>query len=162
MRQAALPSKEGVIAPMYAHLLLTTDGSPASEKAVNHAIALARCLNAKVTVLTVTEPYESFVRSADCSLYTAAEYREQVVLRMDRHLAGVKCKFEEHGVSCEALQIEHQRPDEAIVRAADDRGCDLIVMASHGRGGAPAKLLGSITINVLGHATKPVLVCRAC
>ena len=61
---------------------------------------------------------------------------------------------------CEGLQVEHDRPYETIIAVAKDRGCDLIVMASHGRSGLAAVLLGSVTTKVLTHTATPVLVCR--
>jgi nucleotide-binding universal stress UspA family protein len=64
------------------------------------------------------------------------------------------------GVPCDTIQVEDVQPYEAIVATAADRGCDLIVMASHGRGGLSALVLGSVTNKVLTHAKTPVLVCQ--
>ena len=63
-------------------------------------------------------------------------------------------------VRCETLQVEHEQPYQAIIAASKDRGCDLIVMASHGRSGISALLLGSVTNKVLTHTKTPVLVCH--
>ena len=64
------------------------------------------------------------------------------------------------GVSCETIQVEHEHPYQAIIAAAKDKGCDLIIMASHGRSGLSAMLLGSVTNKVLTHTKTPVLVCH--
>jgi nucleotide-binding universal stress UspA family protein len=64
------------------------------------------------------------------------------------------------GVACETIQLEHEHPHEAIISTAKDKGCDLIVMASHGRSGISAVLLGSVTNKVLAHTSIPVLVCH--
>ena len=64
------------------------------------------------------------------------------------------------GVPCETLQIVHEHPYQAIINAANEKGCDLIVMASHGKGGIEATLIGSVTMKVLTHTKIPVLVCH--
>ena len=66
----------------------------------------------------------------------------------------------EAGVSCETIQVENGQPHQAIIAAAEDKGCDLIVMSSHGRSGLSALLIGSVTNKVLAHAKNPVLVCQ--
>ncbi|MHC2336483.1 nucleotide-binding universal stress UspA family protein [Bradyrhizobium sp. USDA 4454] len=66
----------------------------------------------------------------------------------------------EAGVSCETSQVESGRPDQAIIAAAKDKGCDLIAMSSHGRSGLSAILIGSVTNKVLTQAKIPVLVCQ--
>jgi nucleotide-binding universal stress UspA family protein len=66
----------------------------------------------------------------------------------------------EAGVSCETMQKENVQPDQAIVAAAEDKGCDLIVMSWHGRSGLSTLLIGSVTNKVLTYAKTPVLVCR--
>jgi nucleotide-binding universal stress UspA family protein len=64
------------------------------------------------------------------------------------------------GVACETVQVEHDHPYQAIIATAKDKGCDIIVMASHGRSGLSAILLGSVTNKVLTHTNIPVLVCH--
>jgi nucleotide-binding universal stress UspA family protein len=64
------------------------------------------------------------------------------------------------GVSCDTIQVENEHPYQAIIAAAKDRGCDLIVMSSHGRSGLSGILIGSVTNKVLAHAKRPVLVCQ--
>lgn len=80
---------------------------------------------------------------------------------MRRYLATVREKAERMHVTCECLQVEHDRPDEAILHTVKARNCDLIVMASHGRRGTSAKLLGSVTTSVLLRSIVPVLVYHA-
>ena len=64
------------------------------------------------------------------------------------------------GVPCETVQLEHDQPYKAIIMTAKEKGCDVIVMASHGRSGISAVLLGNVTNKVLTHTNIPVLVCH--
>ena len=64
------------------------------------------------------------------------------------------------GIACETIQVEHEHPYRAIIDTAESKGCDLIVMASHGRHGISAIVLGSVAVKVLTHSTIPVLVYR--
>jgi len=145
---------------VYTHILLPTDGSPLSGKAIDQALKLAKHLGAKVTALAVTEPYRVFAHETDQCAYTAAEYEAQVVQRMQRYRATVKDKAAAIAVPCDTLQLEHEQPYQAIIDAADANGCDLIAMASHGRRGLSAVVLGSVTANVLLHSKTPVLIYR--
>ena len=72
----------------------------------------------------------------------------------------VKTAALERDVSCDVIYVEHEHPYQAIIDAANNQHCDLIVMASHGRRGISAILLGSVTVKVLTHSTIPVLVYR--
>ncbi len=128
---------------MYTNILIPTDGSELSEKAVNHGIALAKRIGAKVTVLTVVQPLHTFT----------AEYAEKT-------LGAVARPAQAAGVACETVQVEHEHPYQAIIDTAESKGCDLIVMASHGRHGISAIVLGSETVKVLTHCKIPVLVHR--
>ena len=133
---------------MYKHILIATDGSQLAGAAVTGGIALAKALDAKVTGITVTVPSEVF---ADAMRPTASA---------EKHLDEVKAAASTAGVSCDAIHAEHKQPYQAIIDAATKNGCDLIVMASHGRRGVSALVLGSQTANVLTHCTIPVLVYR--
>jgi nucleotide-binding universal stress UspA family protein len=82
--------------------------------------------------------------------------KEQATSALDRAANAAK----EAGVSCETIQVENEQPHQAIIAAAEDKGCDLIVMSSHGRSGLSMLLIGSVTNKVLTHAKIPVLVCQ--
>jgi nucleotide-binding universal stress UspA family protein len=141
---------------MYRHILIPTDGSELAEHGVAHGLALAKTLGAKVSVIFVVEP---FAELTGRYLETLARYielrREQAKSVLDRAANAAK----EAGVSCETIQAENAQPHQAIIAAAEDKGCDLIVMSSHGRSGLSLLLIGSVTNKVLTHAKTPVLVC---
>jgi len=148
---------------MYRHVLIPTDGSELAHKAVVHGLALAKAVGAKVTALTVEPSFNVYgVPPSQMAKVSAAfeEYAEQVKKHAARVLNKVADEARASGVPCETLQLTQDRPFESIVATAKDRGCDLIVMASHGRTGIAAMVLGSVTTQVLAHTTIPVLVCR--
>ena len=144
---------------MYTHILIPTDGSDLSRKAIRHGITLAKAVNAKVTAVTVSTPFH--VVSVEPAMVTDTPQTYQ------KHMATVAAKYlgevvaaAAAGVSCETVHVEHEHPYQAIIDTANKRGCDLIVMASHGRRGVSAIVLGSETVKVLTHSTVPVLVYR--
>lgn len=145
---------------MFKHILIPTDGSDLSRKAVLYGVQLAKSSGAKVTALTVTDPYRAATMDAVLIPVGEEEYEEQSKRLADRALEQVKMAGEAAGVPCETLREVHDQPYRAIVDAAHALGCDLIVMASHGRRGISALLLGSETVKVLTHSTIPVLVYR--
>jgi nucleotide-binding universal stress UspA family protein len=89
-----------------------------------------------------------------------AQHAVQIKKHAESVLSGVAAAAKAAGVACDTVQVEHEQPYQAIITAAKDRGCDLIVMASHGRSGLSALLLGSVTNKVLTHTKTPVLVCH--
>ena len=127
---------------MYRHILIPTDGSELAERGVAHGLALAKSLGAKVFVINVVEPL--FAVTGDFASV------------LDRVADAAK----EAGVSCETIQVENVPAYQAIIAAAEDKGCNLIVMSSHGLGGLSMLLIGSVTNQVLTHAKTPVLVCQ--
>jgi nucleotide-binding universal stress UspA family protein len=141
---------------MYRHILIPTDGSPLAQKAVIHGLALAKSVGAKVTGLTVEAPFNVFEMVPQELL----EHEKDAKAHATYILNGVIETAKAAGVPCETIQVEHNHPYEAIISTAKDRGCDLIVMASHGRSGMAAVLLGSVTNKVLTHTNIPVLVCH--
>ena len=134
---------------MYTHILIPTDGSELAGKAVHHGIALAKRIGAKVTLLTVLSPD---MITTDSQMI---EIRKE---RMQKQLDAVA--MQTAGVACETIQVEHEHPYQAIIDTADSKGSDLIVMASLGRRGISAIVLGSETVKVLTHCKIPVLVYR--
>ena len=127
---------------MYRHILIPTDGSALAEHGVAHGLALAKSVGARVSAINVVEPL--FAVTGDFASV------------LDRVANAAK----EAGVSCETIQVENRQPHQAIIATAEDKGCDLIVMSSHGRSGLSALLIGSVTNKVLTHAKTPVLVCQ--
>ena len=127
---------------MYRHILIPTDGSALAEHGVAHGLALAKSVGARVSAINVVEPL--FAVTGDFASV------------LDRVANAAK----EAGVSCETIQVENRQPHQAIVATAEDKGCDLIVMSSHGLSGLSMLLIGSVTNKVLTHAKTPVLVCQ--
>ena len=150
---------------MYKHILLPTDGSELSGRAVESGIALAKALGAKVTAffakpsVSLGEYLELSQKAATAT--TQIEEREaQLDRAASRILHDVEQRARDAGVECAALRAESDHPARAIIEAAHTSGCDLIFMASHGRRGIDGLLLGSETSKVLAHSKIPVLVCR--
>ena len=142
---------------MYRHILIPTDGSKLAEHGVTHGLALAKSLGAKVSVIFVVEPFSEMTGRFIEAVATYAELRkEQATSVLDHAANGAK----EAGVPCETIQVENGQPHQAIIATAEDKGCDLIVMSSHGRSGLSVLLIGSVTNKVLTQAKIPVLVCQ--
>lgn len=144
---------------MYKNILLPTDGTEFCEKAVCQGVALAKLFGARVTGVTVTTPFASFVAPTIPSdmIERLRESRRVAVAEM---LSSVEATAKASGVPCETIEVEDDHPYQGIIRTAESKGCDLIVMASHGRRGIGALLIGSETQKVVTHTTIPVLVCR--
>jgi nucleotide-binding universal stress UspA family protein len=145
---------------MFKHILIPTDGSDLSRKAILYGVELAKESGAKVTGLTVAQPYQPPGVDAVFIPLDQGDYEEQSRLLSERAMEQVKMAAQAAGVPCETMREVHDQPYRAIIDAAGALGCDLIVMASHGRRGISALLLGSETAKVLTHSTIPVLVYR--
>jgi len=143
---------------MYTDILIPTDGSELAEKAVQHGIALAKTIGAKTTVLTVLPPFHTFTTDVQMIEDTPAQYKARMQRHAEKILGAGARAAQAAGVACETVQIEDEHPYQAIIDTATSKGCDLIVMASHGRHGASAIVLGSETVKVLTHCKIPVLV----
>ncbi|MDE2068989.1 MAG: universal stress protein [Bradyrhizobium sp.] len=136
---------------MYRQILIPTDGSELAHKGVVHGLSLAKAVGAKVIALTV-EAFNPY----DASESRMKEAREHAASILNEIAKEAKTA----GVECETLQLIQHDPEVAIVATAKEKGCDLIVIASHGRSGIAAALLGSVTAKVLVHTAIPVLVCH--
>ena len=149
---------------MYANILLSTDGSDVARKGVKHGIALAKALNAKVTVITVTEPLPVGQRRGHAVWIPPQEMLDSFEAARKEGAGKVldeaRVMAEQIGISVELLDVPNAPPATAIIKTAKSRGCDLIVMGSHGRRGLRKLLLGSQTSEVLGDGSVPVLVVR--
>lgn len=145
---------------MFTHFLIATDGSPLSERAVNAGIDLAKRVGARVTALHVSPRFHVLTYRTDMLEETRSEYEKDSKLHADKYLAYVEKAAQAGNVRCETVREQSDDVAQAVVDAAQRNGCDLIVMASHGRSGAARLLLGSETQRVLVQATVPVMVCR--
>lgn len=145
---------------MFTHLLVPTDGSEASEAAIRQSIEIAQLLKARVTGLHVMQPFHLFSYQPDMLEDTREQFDQDSQRRAAEFLAVIERAAEAAGVPCETLSVAGEPPYEAILKAAEEQGCDLIAMASHGRRGVKGFLLGSETQKVLVHTHKPVLVFR--
>lgn len=149
---------------MFKHILVSTDGSKLSGKAVKAAATLAKTVGAKLSALYVTAPYTPPVYG-EGAIYSMAEfspqrYKEAMAKAARRALSEVEIEAQTAGIECKTMSSTGEQPWETIISTAKSKKCDLIVMASHGRRGLAGLLLGSETSKVLTHSKIPVLVCR--
>lgn len=145
---------------MFKHILLPTDGSEASDVAVQAVVGLARDMGARVTAMHVVPPFHTFTYRAEMLEDTEEQYDKDSNAQARKILATVEQKAQEAGVQVETLVIRSDDVYRAIIDTASTRNCDLIAMASHGRRGVRGLLLGSDTQKVLTHSQLPVLVYR--
>ena len=150
---------------MYKHILISTDGSEVAQKGLDHGLSLAKEIGAKVSVITVTESFPVYASAgagvgAGWVPIEMADYDKVQDEFANRVFAGAKQAAEQHGVAVETIHVRNAQPAEAILETAKAQGCDLIVMASHGRRGLGRLLLGSQTSEVVTRSPVPVLVVR--
>ena len=150
---------------MYKHILISTDGSEVAQKGLDHGLSLAKEIGAKVSVITVTESFPVYASAgagvgAGWVPIEMADYDKVQDEFANRVFAGAKQAAEQHGVAVETIHVRNAQPAEAILETAKAQGCDLIVMASHGRRGLGRVLLGSQTSEVVTRSPLPVLVVR--
>ncbi len=150
---------------MYANILLSTDGSDIARKGVEHGTGLAKPLNARVTVITVSEPLPVDYGSGHAAGWIPSQQEVErfdaaARERADKVLDEARAMAQRVGISAELLYVPNAHPATAIIETAKSRGCDLIVMASHGRRGLRKLFLGSQTSEVLADGSVPVLVVR--
>ncbi len=147
---------------MYKHILVPTDGSQLSAKAIRTATRLAKVCRARITGIYVIAPdlppvYAEGVMYGGLS---ARSYKEIKEKEAKKALALVDIEAQTSGLQASRMSLTADQPWKAIIGAARSRKCDLIVMASHGRRGLSGLLIGSETAKVLTHSKVPVLVCR--
>jgi nucleotide-binding universal stress UspA family protein len=150
----------GQEAAMFKHVLLATDGSDLAERAASQGLELAKVLQARVTAVTVTEPWSSLVTGEAAIGFPPQGYEKGVIETATSVLARVAEMAKSAGLDCATVHVRDHFPDEGIIAAAKDNGCDVIVMASHGRRGLSRLLLGSVATRVLTLSPVPVLICR--
>lgn len=148
---------------MYRHVLIPTDGSRLSVKAIKAAARLAKALGARLTGVYIIPPYvppmygEAVVYVPEVS---PTHYKELSEKEAKKALSVVELQAKAAGVPCKTVSLTADQAWQGIIRTARSKKCDLIVMASHGRRGLSGLLLGSETMKVLTHSKTPVLVCR--
>jgi nucleotide-binding universal stress UspA family protein len=145
---------------VFTHLLLPTDGSPLSEAALLKGLRFAKECHAKVTGISVIPQFHVFTLNTTMLEDTQQQFLTEIRAQAEKHLATLLKAATEEGVRCDTVIELSDHPHEAIIRTAEANGCDLILMASHGRRGVQGLLLGSETQKVLTHSRIPVLVYR--
>jgi len=144
---------------MFQRILIPTDGSELTAKAVDTAVRLAKSIGARLYTISVKEPFP-YSAISEMQPTPPQEFFDAQERIAAKRIQGVRAACEAGGVPCEAHTIEALHPWEAIIEHAQRMECDLLVMASHGRRGVTALLLGSETQKVLTHSKIPVLVVR--
>lgn len=147
---------EGAI--MFKHILLPTDGSPVSDHTIHEAVSLAKRLGAKITGVHVMPEFHTFTYDTEMVANTRDQYAKDFADHAQQYLDRIAREAAEAEVPCETALLTSDHPHEAIIAAAQEKGCDLITMATHGRKGFKGLLLGSETQKVLTHSKVPVLV----
>jgi nucleotide-binding universal stress UspA family protein len=145
---------------MYQHILLATDGSELASKAVAHGLDLAKTLGAEVTIITVSEPMWSADSAEMAIAFPHEEYEKSAAAAANTVLLEATKVAKEKGISCASRHVKNQFPAEGIVATAKEEGCDLIIMASHGRRGLAKLILGSQASRVIVTSPVPVLIFR--
>lgn len=146
---------------MFSNILIPTDGSEQSQRAVRAGVELAQIHKARVTGIHVIPDYHLLIAYEGAfDPVTEERIEEEARTRAESYLAFVRNTAEEAGVTCDTVCETSDHPYDAILKAAEAKGCDLILMTSHGRKGLAAVLLGSETRKVLTHTRVPVLVVR--
>ena len=147
---------------MFKNILVPTDGSRLSVKAGKQAVKLAKTLGAKIVAFHAAPDYASTYYGDGYILRApSAKARAEIARKQaQKYLAAIEVEAEVEKVPCEPYYIVSDSPYEAVIEAARKKKCDLIVMASHGRRGLSALVLGSEVHKVLVHSKIPVLVCR--
>ena len=146
---------------MFKNILIPTDGSEQSQRAVRTGVDLAKTHGARVTGIHVIPDYHLLIAYEGAfDPVTEERIEEEAKSRADSYLGQIRDVAGAAGVQCSTVCETSDHPYEAILRTCEANGCDLILMTSHGRKGLAAVLLGSETRKVLTHAKVPVLVVR--
>jgi nucleotide-binding universal stress UspA family protein len=148
---------------MYKRILIATDGSALAKKAETQGLALAKEVKAEVIAVTITEPWSALDMSAQAgrgATHPVEDYEKHAAAVAEKILSSVSAIAKENLVASETLHVKDQHPADGIVETAKAKGCDLIVMASHGRRGLQKALLGSQANKVLVLSPIPVLICK--
>ena len=148
---------------MYKHILIATDGSELATRAVAHGVSLARDQKAKVTIVTVTERWSAFalgLQSQQGNVNPLEQYEAITAAAANSVLDEASKIAASQNVSPDLVHVPNQPPADGILAIATEKGCDLIVLATHGRRGIDRILIGSRANEVLTYSKVPVLVVR--
>lgn len=147
---------------MFKNILIPTDGSPLSQKAVVQGVALAKSVGAKVTAFFAAPPATPIVYRDHLPVgyATPGEHEEMIRKTAAKYLGFVERAAKKAGISCESVHVTSDYPEQDILKLAQKKKCDLIVMATHGQGGLRGMFIGSVTQKVLNQAKIPVMVFR--
>jgi len=145
---------------MFKHILIPTDGSDLSNLAIAQGVKFAKEIHAKITGVTVTMPFHFFALEATMVSDSVDRYAEDSKVMAARHLKVLKDAADKADVECALVHCVSEHPYAEIVKTAQDAGCDVIFMASHGRRGIQALVMGGETHKVLTHTKIPVVVFR--
>ena len=147
---------------MFKNILIPTDGSPLSQKAVVRGVALAKSVGAKVTGLFAAPPATPIIYRNNLPVGYATPHEHEQIIRKTtaKHLEFVARAAKKAGVHYEGVHVTSDYPEDDILKVARKNRCDLIVMATHGRSGLRGVLIGSVTQRVLAKSTIPVMVIR--
>ena len=147
---------------MFKNILIPTDGSPLSQKAVVQGVALAKSVGAKVTAFFAAPPATPIVyrNNLPVGYATTEEHQRMIEKTAARYLEFVERAAKKERVPCETVLVTSDYPEDDILKIAQKKKCDLIVMATHGRGGMRGVFIGSVTQKVLNRSKIPVMVLR--
>jgi len=146
---------------MFKNILIPTDGSDLSQRAVSFGVELAKLHQSRITGIHVIPDYHLLIAYEGAfDPVTEERIEEEAKVRAESYLAFVRNSAAGAGVPCDVVCETSDHPYDAILKTSAERKCDLIVMTSHGRKGLAAVLLGSETRKVLTHAKIPVLIVR--
>jgi nucleotide-binding universal stress UspA family protein len=145
---------------MFKHVLIATDGSELATRALMTGLSLAESLGARATVVTVTEPRTNLIPDVTVVSFPATDYESALAMAAKTILANAGEEAGKLGISFDTVHLPNAYPAEGILKEAEARGCDVIVMASHGRRAVARALLGGEALRVVTNSTIPVLVCR--
>lgn len=159
-QKVKLAMSKKMSSPLFTHVLIPTDGSELSDKAIERGIHFAKQIGAKVTGFHAIPVFRTFTGLAGMLELTPDAYLESAKAHARRILDKIQRAADEAGVECDVELALSDHPHEVIMAIAHQKKCDLIIMASHGRRGLKGVLLGSETQKVLTHGKLPVLVLR--
>jgi nucleotide-binding universal stress UspA family protein len=145
---------------MFTHLLVAVDGSALAEAAFHKALLLAQETQASITAVRACPDFHVTAYHTEMLTDTREQFEEAVLEDATKYLEGIAQEAAAAGVPCDTSSLISDHPYDAIIKTAEDKNCDLIVMASHGRRGVKGLLIGSETLKVLTHSKIPVLVYR--
>jgi nucleotide-binding universal stress UspA family protein len=147
---------------VYSHILVATDGSELATKAVHSGAKLAKTLGARITLLYCAPAYHLpfYPDGVIVDWPEEAQYNARVKTASEKLLAHALATAAREGVAADTLYVQEDAPHVAIIATAHERGCDLVVMSTHGRSALGSLILGSTAQKVLAHSQLPVLVTR--